>query len=120
MSRDALRIYGAVMFTIYSSQKTDWLNRERSVGVMNDGGVWKFWAEGRVQPFEELERYGSRRLRDRFTYDMLNRYCLALGLCPFDETFYGQRGVVFNLPGQWNPGDPSMSLDDARRLTDLR
>lgn len=115
--RGALRTYGAVIFTIYGPNGKDRMNRERSIGVMNDGSRWKFWAEGNTQPFEEVGQYRARKVRERFTCDMLERYCAALGIYPFSEAFFGSRGLVVSIPDQWSPLDPSMSLDDARRLT---
>jgi len=119
--RGMLRVYGGVIFRLYTDHETDWLNLERTIVAMNDGGndgsKWIFTAEGRVQPFEELEKYKARRIRDRFTDEMLERYCAALGIRAFDEDFYGTKTFVAELPNQLAPGSPMMSLDEARRHT---
>jgi hypothetical protein len=39
-----------------------------------------------------LEQYQSRRVRDRFTFDMLKQYLHHLGLAPFEEDFYLPEG----------------------------
>jgi hypothetical protein len=50
---------------------------------MNDGGRWDFSAEGNPLPFEAMAAYGRRRIRDRFTAEMLYDYLEALGV-PFN------------------------------------
>ena len=56
--------------------------------IENNPGRWYFEAGGEVQPFEDVEAYGSRRRRDRFTEEMLAGYAAAVGLRPWDESFY--------------------------------
>ena len=113
-NRDPLRIYGIVSFRLFASHKTSWLNQERAVLAMNDGGSWLFSADGMQQPFEEPECYKAPRIADRFTDEMLDRYCKALGIRLFDETFYGMRAAVINTVQKLPPGAPVMSLDLAR------
>ena len=46
--------------------------------------------------------YRRRRVRDRLTSDMLAAYCGALGIRPFDESFYGPVGQLVEnvrIPG---------------------
>src|SRR5437773_2134292 len=76
--------YGAVQFELFASQPREFLNYERAVGAVNDGGRWCFDVQGAVQPFEEVDRYSARKIRDRFTPDMLERYCSAVGIRLFD------------------------------------
>jgi hypothetical protein len=38
--------------------------------------------------FEEQERYKAKDVMERFTFEMLERYVQALGLSPFEESFY--------------------------------
>jgi hypothetical protein len=88
------RIYGCVSFDLFSPRQTDWLNVERSVCSMNDGGKWEFWARGTPQEYEELDQYTLRRIADRFRADMLTRYCAALGLRASEPNFYGGHAVI--------------------------
>jgi hypothetical protein len=81
---------------------------------MNDGGSWLFSADGLEQPFEEPTRYNARRVVDRFTDDMLERYCRALGIGLFDEAFYGTHAAVINTVQKLAVGSPVMSLEEAR------
>ncbi|WP_224372651.1 hypothetical protein [Hyalangium versicolor] len=78
---------------MYGSRQTDWLNYLRTLYAMNDGGRWVFGQSGEPFPFENLERYQVRRIRDRFTFDMLKEYLLHLGLSPFQEEFYLPQGA---------------------------
>jgi hypothetical protein len=59
-----------------------------------DSGRWSFEAWGTEQPFEELEAYSSRRVRDRFTRAMLLRYLSALGIDADTTSAYGAAVLV--------------------------
>lgn len=80
--------YGAVMFDVYGPHRTEWLNHVRALGASNDGGHWVFDQFGEPFPFEKVEQYQARRVRDRFTFEMLKEYLHHLGLSPFEEGFY--------------------------------
>lgn len=86
--------YGSVQFELFGPNATYFLNYVRSIVVAHDGSRWIFETSGQVQPFEEPEAYRSRRIRDRFTSSMLERYCRALGVDPFNEAAYGPRAVL--------------------------
>jgi hypothetical protein len=94
VGRGGLQIYGAVKFALYGPNKTDWLNRVRSISVTNDASGWKFAAQGEVQPYEQLENYGRRKVVDRFTPEMLESYCAAIGIELFNPDFYGERCLL--------------------------
>ncbi len=80
--------FPACMFTLYGPTRTDWLNTVRAIYATYDGYTWDFGATGTPQPFEDLAAYNAKRIRDRFTPEMLNLYCKALGIDIFDESFY--------------------------------
>lgn len=86
-------VYGAVTFDMFAPHATEFLNRLRSIRVVNNDG-WEFFAIGPEQPFEEKEKYSSRRTVDRFTPEMLERYCLALGIDVFNADFYGPTALM--------------------------
>ena len=111
--RNGLQVYGAVKFSIRGPDQTDWLNRIRSVSVWNDVGGWEFEAEGEAQPYEQIENYGKRRIADRFTPEMLESYCAALGIDLFNPDFYGEQSLLVHTTGQKFRG-PSMSIAEAR------
>lgn len=85
--------YGAVMLSVYGPYDTDWLNQVRALEVSNDGGRWVFGQSGEPFPFEKVEQYQARRVRDRFTFEMLEEYLRHLGLSPFEEGFYLPEGA---------------------------
>ena len=88
--------YGSVQFELFGPSQTDYLNYVRSVAVAFDGHRWQFVLAGTEQPFEETDFYRARRVRDRFTSEMLERYCKALGIEVFDPSFYGPAAVCFD------------------------
>ncbi len=111
---DGIQVYGAVKFTIYGPHNnTDWLNRIRSVAIWNDVSGWEFRAEGEIQPYEQTEKYRRRRIIDRFTSEMLESYCAALGIDLFNPDFYGKDGLLIHTSGQRLRG-LTMSLAEAR------
>lgn len=85
---------GAVQFELFGPLDTGFLNYVRTVSVVFDGSKWQFNATGTEQAFEDIGSYRGRRVRDRFTSAMLERYCQALGLEVFDPSFYGPEAVL--------------------------
>jgi hypothetical protein len=86
--------YGAVMLEVYGPHQTAWLNYLRTLYAANDGGHWVFGQSGEPFPFEKPEQYQARRVRDRFTFDMLREYLRHLGLSPFEEDFYMKESTL--------------------------
>jgi hypothetical protein len=84
--------YPATILEIFGPNKTDFLNRVRSISVAFDGRRWVFSAEGAVQPFEDIQRYTDRVMKNRFTSEMLEAYLEHLEIEAFDERFYGPNG----------------------------
>jgi hypothetical protein len=99
--------YGAVMFELYGPRQTNWLNYVRTLYVSNDGGRWVFGQSGEPFPFEKLEQYQARKVRDRFTFDMLVEYLHHLGLSPFQEDFYLPSGTPAWLLEKTGPVVPA-------------
>ena len=93
-------------------EKTDWLNRIRHVGIANDVGGLEFMVEGTIQPYENIENYRKRKIVDRFTVEMLESYCSALGIHLFDEGFYRGKCLV-SYAKIATPG-PAMTIAEAR------
>ena len=109
--------YGAVMLELYGPQETHWLNYLRTLYVSNDGGHWVFGQSGEPFPFEKLERYQARKVRDRFTFEMLKEYLHHLGLSPFQEDFYLPRGApawLVEKTGSFVPAQQEYTLAQAR------
>jgi hypothetical protein len=76
---------GATILEVYAADTAScsFLNIRRSVSVAYEGRC-SFHAGGEPLEFEQPERYQARRVRDRFTPEVLHEYLGALGirLCP--------------------------------------
>jgi hypothetical protein len=108
--------YGAVILDVFSPHKggPEYL---RALEAVNDGGRWVFYSSGEPFPFEEPERYAARRVKDRFTFDMLKRYLHHLGLSPFEEGFYlpeGQPAWLVEKTGPVYPHHQEFTLAQVR------
>lgn len=51
----------------------------RMIRAFRDDTRWDFYQEGEPLPFEDLGAYRRRRIRDRFTREMLMAYCGQMG-----------------------------------------
>ncbi len=111
--------YGGIMFEVFAPDPNLTLNYKRAINVANDGGRWIFDQSGEPFSFEDIESYKKRRIKDRFTFEMLKEYCAHLGLRPFDEDFYlpsyNNKAVLIEKEGPCAPGLKEYTLEEARR-----
>lgn len=112
---DTKGTYGAVQFELFAPEPREWLNYERAIGASNDGGKWVFINEGALLPFEMPERYKAKRIRDRFTDEMLEDYCRALGIELFHADFYGPKGLLVEIGDRLPPEHVPLTLAEARQ-----
>ncbi len=71
---------------------------QRSVGVRNNAGYWRFWRTGLALSFENQATYQFRKRKRRFTFSMLEQYAAALNIYPFNLEFYTSnqpQGAIF-------------------------
>ena len=110
--------YGAYHLTI-----ADRGELVRSVGIYHDDiwtqaarRRWRFYAEGKLQTFERAAVYRARRAEDRFGPALLVEYLAALGLSPFDDTFYSASGSVrgYRVYSAWYPTAKRIGLKSLR------
>ncbi|KFE68728.1 hypothetical protein [Hyalangium minutum] len=110
--------YGAVMLDVFGPEQPGKIhNYVRALSASNDGGRWVFDQEGEPFPFEQVEKYQERRVRDRFTFEMLKDYLRHLGLAPFEEDFYMPQGSCAWLIQKTGPFGTMMqeyTLEEAR------
>ncbi len=85
---------GGRSILLMADHQTDWLNYARGVAVGQDGARWRFEQQGEPLPFEDTSAYQRRRVKDRFTEQMLLDFAAHLGLFPMDEDFYADHGVL--------------------------
>jgi len=91
--------YGAVQFELVGPGGNGPLRVVRTIAVTATGrSTWDWTIDGGLQPYEETDQYRQRKVRDRFTSEMLERYCRALGIDPFAADWYGPRGVLLTAP----------------------
>jgi hypothetical protein len=111
---------GALILQVYGHEEREWLNLIRKIRLEIDVGKWEFQQSGEPFEFEEIERYQAKRIRDRFDFDMLERYLKALELSPFEEDFYlpsYDRSAVFVEISTKHPErNKDVTLEEARRL----
>lgn len=90
--------YGSTAFWLCDGTREDLapLHGLRSIQASRQSG-WSWVEHGEVQPFEETERYGARRIADRFDLPMLNRYCAALGIDRANAAFHGPDAVLVEI-----------------------
>jgi len=118
--KDLIRVWGHALFALYGPSNTDWLNRIRYLSVSNDVRGWSFSESGDVQQYEELDAYKKRLIQERLTFEMLERYCRALGIDVNQLDFYGPRSCAVKTTGQKHRGDLSMSIAEAKSHLDLQ
>jgi hypothetical protein len=108
--------YGACTFQLFAPHEVAIHNNLRSVQTLNDGGRWCFTDLGEVQPYEEVEAYKAKRIRDRFTPEMLDRYLTALGIHAFDEQYYASPDGYYRIEktGKIWPNVESFTLAEVR------
>lgn len=80
--------YGSAQLGLYGPGGAPPDNAIRVIYAVNDGGPWEFGQFGEPLPFEETERYRARRIKDRFTLEMLRDYLQELGIRAFQEDYY--------------------------------
>ncbi len=112
--------YGAVQFALKNKSGISTQRYFRTIAALNDGGKWVFETTGTPQPFEQTERYKARKIRDRFTAEMLEDYCKALGIRLFDESFYGPQGVLVVRTDPLPEWDKYISLEEAQRQLGMK
>ena len=111
--------YGALQFELFAPIMTEFLNYLRTVSLVREGTRWRFDASGTVRAYEDVSAYQARKIRERFTLEMLQKYAMSLGIDVFNESFYpGPSCLVVNPAMPPNDG-LSLSLADTRRQFDL-
>jgi hypothetical protein len=110
--------YGAVMLEVYGPKQPGKISSTvRALAASNDGGRWVFDQVGEPFAFEQVEQYQARRVRERFTFEMLKDYLRHLGLTPFEEDFYMPPGTCAWLIQKTSPFDTvgrEYTLEEAR------
>lgn len=98
----------------YTTVVDDWgLHRHRSIAAHKESG-WEWHEYGEPFQFEEFDRYEERRVKDRLTADMIERYCVQFGIELFNPSFYAGRSCIVDLA----PNYMLANYDPARKYSD--
>lgn len=110
-------LYGIIQFQLFADHQNGFGNFARSISVAHDCGRWRFAASGAVQEFEEVAQYNNRRVVDRFTLAMLQRYCKALGIDVSNAEFYKSPSLLCWASGPWLAQHPHYNtIADAQQF----
>ena len=81
---------------VLSATGTGWCDQfPRRYIAAHHESRWEFVDQGDPLPFEEIEQYQARRIKDRLTPEMVERYCSHFGIDLFNPDFYSGRACVF-------------------------
>jgi hypothetical protein len=69
----------------------------RTISANAEDGKWSWRVSGDPLPFERVERYDARRIRDRFDRSLLIEYLSAVGIHADDPAFYRDGFLVQQL-----------------------
>lgn len=114
IKKDTKGRYGATQMLVYDCGKVT-----RAIEAMNDGGRWVFEQDGDPFLFEELDHYKAKRIRDRFTPEMLEKYLGEFGIEIFNENFYltesPNKPVMIIKTGNFPPSFKEYTLKEVRK-----
>jgi len=65
------------------------LMSKRTISATAEDGHWSWIVTGEPQPWEHVDRYAARRVRQRFDRPLLVEYLAAIGIHVDDDAFYG-------------------------------
>ena len=107
--------YGGLMLETYGPERGHFLNIQRSVGLINDGGHWRFDANGTPFPFEKTDRYAAKSMKDRFSLADLVEYLQAVEIRAFSEEFYeASDAQLIQKNGPALPDSRAFTLEETR------
>jgi hypothetical protein len=113
--------FGSVQFEMFGPQNDGhFLNYVRSIAVAFTGRTWVFTANGTEQPFEAINRYSTPRVRDRFTSEMLEEYCRAVGIDVFNEAAYGPRATLIESDEPVPADGLILTLPETQRWLEIK
>ncbi|WP_163541113.1 hypothetical protein [Occultella kanbiaonis] len=85
--------YGDTALWLWAPDERGGYRQVRTIQASNQDR-WVWHDDGERLPFENLARYSSRLVRDRFDAPLLDAYCRALGFGLADPASYGPRAVL--------------------------
>lgn len=84
----------------------------RHVQAFLDSDAWKFHTHGDPMPFENLDYYRRRRIRDRLSREILAEYLLALGWDIGDDRFWSsEEPAIYGVQESYGDVDPYAGME---------
>lgn len=84
---------GSLQFVLRDGRGDDMTTRSITV---HKESRWEFSEFGERMPFEEIENYNAKKIKDRLTIEMIERYCGHFGIELFDTSFYSGDGYIIH------------------------
>ncbi|MBM7773971.1 hypothetical protein JOD54_004175 [Actinokineospora baliensis] len=106
VSYAGMHIPTSVQFHLWGPTGKPPLGYVRAIDAVKDS-KWIFETSGEPLSFEEIENYSKRLVRDRFTVDMLRRYCVSLGFDPYAVGSYSSTGLLVESTLPWMVANPA-------------
>ena len=78
---------------------------QRIVRAMRDSPRWQFYAEGEVQPYENVSAYTARKIKDRLVRETVLQYLSAWGAPVEEAAFWLPAGKCFTFAPRQLPYD---------------
>lgn len=107
--------YGAIKFSVFGANPTEWLNCRREISLTQDGSRWMFSTFGDELTFEDGKVYKARKATDRFSTTLLVRYCNEMDIDIENELFYGPEARLFSHRIANNADSRTLGFNEARR-----
>lgn len=104
---------------IYSNPAT---GQYRSVGLRYELTKWEFDQYGDPLPFEELEVYKAKPIKNRLTPEMVDRYAKQFGIDFFNEDFYmppGSKAYLIETSSKYLDTVETLTLEENRKRLGL-
>jgi hypothetical protein len=116
---------GSVVLEVYGPKGLPILNTERSIFAAYNGSKWEFGTHGKPLPFENIAAYEAKRVRDRFTPELLQKYLGELGIDAFNLEYYcadkGTPAVLVEKRGPIATGAKTYGIEElAQNITKVR
>ena len=113
----AVSVPDARIFSLYEPKPGALVARtRRSIGAVDDDPwAWDVLGDDEPLPFEELDSYRKRRIADRLTHEMMQRYLHAIGIDAYDDDFYAPDKTAYLVQRETRfPGDREITREQAQ------
>lgn len=99
----------------YYNLKDDNYDLIRSISVIKES-KWEFHQYGDYLPFENIDKYKLKPIKERFTINLLNDYLKQFNINIFDENFYDteKESILLNKIGQKFNDTKELDLNQAQ------